>query len=202
MRPLTIADLEDDLRVAIDCDDETLIASLGRQIDDLERLHPRSATCLEAALFYAEQGLRTFALQPGQKIPHPHTSGCKDATSDPDLIRAWWDRWPGSNVAIATGHLVDVVDIDGPVGIGSYARRILDDVGLPTGPAVVGVVCTPRPGGKHLYIPAAPGHGNRTSMLPGIDHRGAGGYVVAPPSTTVQGQYVWTRPLDLSSVSC
>lgn len=39
-----VDDVEDDLRDAIDRDDEPLIASLGRQLDDLERLHPRSAT--------------------------------------------------------------------------------------------------------------------------------------------------------------
>ena len=29
--------------------------------------------------------------------------GCHDATTDPDVIRAWWRRWPHANVAIATG---------------------------------------------------------------------------------------------------
>lgn len=48
-------------------------------------------------------------------------------------------------------------------------------------------------GGSHLYFryPAGPAVANSASFLgPGLDVRGEGGYVVAPPSRT-EGPYEW-----------
>lgn len=148
------------------------------------------ATNLQSALWYAEQGLNVFALTPGTKIPHKGTRGCLDATNDPDTIRAWWERWPDSNVAIATGHIVDVIDVDGPTGATSLATILQ---GGPSAlPPTIGEVSTPN--GLHLYIRCA-GGGNRAGIEPGIDTRGAGGYVVAPPSIVNGTQYKWDVPL-------
>jgi hypothetical protein len=165
-------------------------------MDQLEALldaatHPKNIPpILSAALWYAERWLPVFPLQPGLKTPHRGTRGLKEATTEPAIIRAWWDRWPNSNVAIATGHLVDVIDIDGPEGVQSWAR--MDNL-----PEILGVVSTPRPGGNHLYIHAT-GRGNKAGIFPGVDHRGLGGYVVAPPSVNEQGvRYTWRRPLEL-----
>jgi hypothetical protein len=47
----------------------------------------------------------------------------------------------------------------------------------------------------HLYVPANPAVGNGAGLLPNVDYRGAGGYVVAPPSRTDVGSYRWLRPL-------
>jgi hypothetical protein len=39
--------------------------------------------------------------------------GLHDASTDPDVLRRWWARWPGANVAIATGAPgPDVLDVD------------------------------------------------------------------------------------------
>lgn len=147
---------------------------------------------LQAALWYAQQGLRVFPIRPGDKRPHQGTRGLIDATDDHEQIHAWWKRWPESNVAIATGHLVDVVDIDGPEGQRSRLKHWDDYNGLD----LVGVSLTPRAGGMHLFI-SATGRRNGTALDPGIDYRGAGGYVVAPPSVRPDGQYTWIRPLNL-----
>ena len=50
-------------------------------------------------------------------------------------------------------------------------------------------------GGWHLlYAPT--GLGNRVGLLPGVDWRGRGGLVVAPPSIHASGRpYRWVRPL-------
>lgn len=151
----------------------------------------RPARLLPSALWYAGQGLAVFPLQPGSKQPMRGSRGCKDATTDPDRIRAWWHASPEANVAIATGGRVDVIDIDGPLGVLSWSR-------FENLPPSVGVVSTPRPGGSHLYIAPIAGLGNRAGLAPGIDVRAEGGYVVAPPSVNAEGVlYRWRTPLLL-----
>ena len=148
---------------------------------------------LAAALNYARLGIPVFPLPPGSKQPYPGSRGFKDATTDVDQIKAWWTRAPESNIGIATGRMVDVIDLDGPQGVESWQAV--------SGTPVVGVVSTPRPGGRHLYVMAT-GKVCATGLFPGVDFRGTGGYVVAPPSTydgdadhPYQGQYVWVREL-------
>jgi hypothetical protein len=122
-----------------------------------------------------------------------------DATADAVLIREWWRRWPTANIGIATGApsgLV-VVDVDLPKG-GRESLRAMKDSGRRL-PSTL-TACTGG-GGLHLFyagpqlarVPNAvgrlPGGGER---LPGIDVRGDGGYVVAPPSVHASGtRYRW-----------
>lgn len=194
MRPYTIADVETDLRDAIDVGDHDIIEQLGAVLDSMDTGTRAAASCLAAALWYAEHGLLVFPIQPGLKLPYKGTRGFKDATTDPDVIRAWWERWPDSNVAIATGHLVDVVDIDGAIGQRSRCQAWGQFESL----HVLATVSTPRAGGMHLYVPAS-GEGNKAGLLPGIDYRGLGGYVLAAPSATPDGSYRFLRPLDPST---
>lgn len=140
-----------------------------------------------AAVWYAERGHLVFPLRPGTKIPLTK-HGFKDASMNPDTIRAWWTATPTANIGLSTGHLFDVIDVDGPDGIKSIAG-IEDEGHLP---ALIGVVTTPR--GFHLYIHPT-GDGCTTAVRPGIDYRGIGGYVVAPPSTALEGtRWTWTVP--------
>lgn len=155
-----------------------------------------SATLGGAALWYAERGLRVFPLQAGTKVPFPRSRGCKDATSDPQQVASWWAAVPYANIGIATGHVVDVIDIDGLQGNVSLAGLRHQHEGFPQ--PRLGHVSTPRAGGRHYYVPVHPqGRGNGAALAPGIDYRGRGGYVVAPPSRTAQGTYRWLTPLAL-----
>jgi hypothetical protein len=79
--------------------------------------------------------------------------------------------------------MFDVVDVDGPTGIKSLSE-------LPEGklPDIHGKVSTPH--GMHLYIRPT-GDGNAQGFQPGIDFRGNGGYVVAPPSQIDFKRYTW-----------
>jgi hypothetical protein len=191
VQPLTPQLIEAEIREAIaDGDTERIIK--GQLILDTRAAKQLPGLCA-SALWYASQGLHVFPVQANGKQPYPGTHGCKDATTDPDQVRAWWTRWPDANVGIATGHLVDVIDIDGPpAGIKSWGRLKVEN----KLPPILGKVSTPRPGGNHLYVPAT-GRGNGAKVAPGIDYRGAGGYVVAPPSRTDVGHYVWYQPLVL-----
>lgn len=193
MRPLDPRTIEDQLRIAIDAGDSGEIDRLRALLDSLDP--PRSTPdLLASALWYASVGLHVFPLQPRSKQPYPKTHGLKDATTEAEQVRQWWADRPDSNVGIATGHIVDVVDIDGPAGVASWARTDF--------PHILGKVSTPRAGGNHLYVAATSGRGNKAGILPGVDYRGLGGYVVAPPSVNADGvAYAWYTPLHLPSAA-
>lgn len=197
MTPLTLADAEADLQAAIDTGDTHRITAASAVVDHLDT-RPTTVTLHAAALWYAEQGLKVFPLSPGSKIPFKGSNGCHGASNNVDVVDGWWADTPDANIGIATGHLVDVIDIDGPAGVQVWAQ-LIDDL-----PPIIGRVSTPRPGGNHLYVAAVPGRGNKAGLLPHIDYRGTGGYVVAPPSSITigpnPGTYAWHRPLDLSAL--
>ena len=118
---------------------------------------------------------------PGQKKPAT-PRGCKDASKNPDMVRHWWGLEPRCNVAIATGVASEifVVDVDG-VDAELELRRLEAAHGaLPTTVDVI----TAR--GRHLYfkVPDTPVRNSAGRIAPGIDVRGDGGYVLAPPSIT------------------
>lgn len=140
-----------------------------------------------AALRYASRGWAVFPLQPAGKQPRT-THGLHDATSDPRRIRAWWAACPTANVGLATGRLV-VLDVDGEEGRASLAALEADRGPLP--PTLR--ASTAR--GAHLYFLAPPGPAipNSAGRLGrGLDVRGEGGYVVAPPSVHPDGPtYRW-----------
>lgn len=149
------------------------------------------ATLGGAAVWYAERGHLVFPLRPGLKTPAtPH--GFKDASMNPDTIRAWWRATPDANIGLSTGHLFDVIDVDGPDGLTSIAA--MEDAGQI--PPTVGTVVTPH--GFHLMIKPT-GDGCATAVRPGIDYRGIGGYVVAPPSIVEGVTYRWSEPLTVSA---
>jgi hypothetical protein len=121
---------------------------------------------------------------------HPRMKhGLLDASCDPEVIAEWWRRWPDANVGIRTGALV-VIDIDDEDAF----RELVEARGasFPGTPAV-------RTGkGQHLYFRAPNGTTIRNSadkLARGVDVRGEGGYVVAPPSVHENGvRYEWSSP--------
>lgn len=194
MRPVTPGDIKQQLYDAMIRGDTYEMERLDTLLTELTPPAP-PATAVQAALWYASVGLRVLALQPGTKVPLKGSRGCSEATSDPDTIRAWWSRTPDANVGIATGHLVDVIDVDGPAGAATWYREMWDADNIYIGPPILGRVSTPRAGGAHIYITADPARRNGTNIVTGVDQRATGGYVCAPPSSTPNGTYRWTTPL-------
>lgn len=154
----------------------------------------RPGALLDAAIWYAKAGIPVFPLKAGQKVPDT-AHGFKDATTDLNQVRAWWQATPQANIGIPTGELFTVIDVDLPDGYSSLG--LMRDKGQL--PPIYGRVITAS-GGTHLYI-APTGERNSTGAIPGIDIRGVGGYVVAPPSRTADGElWQWTLPLDLAAL--
>ena len=139
-----------------------------------------------AAMVLAEGGVPVFPCVPGGKTPitrHGHL----DATTDQRQVRAWWRRSPWANIGIPTGAasglVVVDVDVHGPAnGMRSFIRA--GDAGLVKGWGLL--VSTPT-GGQHAYFPAIPDIEQRSWQAgsAGIDFRGDGGYIIAPPSIRI-----------------
>lgn len=145
---------------------------------------------LRAALAYAEKlNWPVFPLKPKSKLPiTPH--GFKDATRDPQIIRAWWKKWPKANVATPTGIDHWVLDKDMPEGDDSLAALIVRHGHL----ADTLQQTTGGGGEQYFYQLSDKMHmGCHTAVWPGIDVKGEGGYVVLPPSVHPETgkQYVW-----------
>jgi Bifunctional DNA primase/polymerase, N-terminal len=161
--------------------------------------------CARAAQSYAALGYAVVPMhtaQPGGACTcadpscpdpgkHPRLRGWQRlAAVDPAVAGEWWRRWPDANLALATGRRFDVLDLDGAAGV--EALRALLSIAPTEHP---GPVARTGGGGWHL-LHAPTGLGNRVGLLPGVDWRGRGGLILAPPSRHASGhRYGWVRPL-------
>jgi hypothetical protein len=143
----------------------------------------------DAARAYASAGWPVFPLRFDGKEPLAKSAGFHDATTDLERIDWWWRRDPARNVGIATGAPgPDVVDVDqhGERGNGFGAWNEAKAAGLVGNPRAI--IRTPS-GGIHAYF-AGSDQPNGKIRDRHLDFRGAGGYVVAPPSTVGGRPYV------------
>lgn len=132
---------------------------------------------LAAALRCAARGWRVLPCR--RKVPLTE-HGYLDASSDPEVIRAWWQRHPSANVGVATGPTAfDAIDVDTKAGVNGFetVNRLLR-AGLANG--YFAVVRTPS-NGAHFYYPGTD-QGISTMREHGIDFRSSRGLVVVPPS--------------------
>lgn len=153
---------------------------------------------LNAAIEYAKAGLAVFPVRQNKRPYTPH--GCKDAKTDLRVIKEWWKRWPDANIGIATGSIsgniiVIDLDVDNDKGIDGY--RSLSEWQRENGEFPDTWQAITGRGGYHMYFrhPNASSITNRAGILEGVDIRGEGGYVVAPPSIHQNGTaYEWEYP--------
>lgn len=142
------------------------------------------------ALQYAAAGFRVFPVKKGTKGSNGGQllhSWKDEATADVATVSRWWSIWPDADVCIATGNGLLVIDLDvkgGKDGTASLLNWIAGNGSLPPTAAA-----RTRSGGQHHYYRVEGSYQNRQGLLPGIDIRCDGGYVVAPPS---EG-YTWAN---------
>jgi hypothetical protein len=155
-------------------------------------LNDESLSQLDCALSYASLGLPVFPTKPNKSPYTPR--GFKDATTDPEAIRAWWRQWPDAGIGIPTGKSSGwlVLDIDPRHGGDATLTALVEEHDdLPT----TAHATTPT-GGSHFFF-KYPSHveiGNSAGKLgKGLDVRGEGGYVVAPGRDSSRR---WTNALD------
>ena len=108
-------------------------------------------------------------------------------------IKHWIESWPNANIGLVTGAISDCIVID----LDSDEAR--DKVKSLVGDYDLQAVPRTRTGkGWQLFFKhpevSIP---NRTGVLPNMDVRGDGGYVVVPPSIHPNGkEYTWEVPLN------
>ena len=142
---------------------------------------------LAEALKLGRLGFRVIPLKPGTKEPLIDDWPNK-ATWDEAQIREWWTKWPNANIGIATGRYRDgyfiVLDFD-PRNGGDWWDEVGEDILPPTWVVHTGG------GGRHFYY-KTPKLLRGAKLMAGVDLKGEGGYVVAPPSVHPNGvRYGW-----------
>jgi hypothetical protein len=169
---------------------------------------------MTAALDYAARGLLTIPTWPldaggACTCPKAGTSDCspgkhplsdlvprglKDGTTDAATIRQWWALWPDANVAIVTGAASGLIVLDIDAGAGGYDTIATLEAEHGELPATWAVET--GGGGLHLYFQHPGGYVPNSAGRygPGLDVRGDGGYIVAPPSLHRSGRrYRWAE---------
>ncbi len=153
----------------------------------------------DAAIEYAKKGFAVFPLKYRDKVPLTR-NGCKDATTDAAQIKAWWQKYPNANIGLATGSVsqnVFVIDLDIDEDCGIDGYHSLEDWQREHGDFPETWTAITGRGGYHLYYRGNGKIKNRAGIIDGVDIRGNGGYVVAPPSIHKNGRrYEWEYSPD------
>lgn len=145
-------------------------------------------SALDGALAAARRGWHVFPVGGWRnpKAPRPGWRWAERNTTDPATIRAWMGSSTAYGIACGPSRLV-VADLDlhddavGLVGV----EDLCESAHVPW--PVTYTVITPS-GGLHLYFRADPERkitvsvGSNGGLAPGVDVRGAGGYVVGAGS--------------------
>lgn len=115
----------------------------------------------------------------GKAPATPH--GFKDATSDVTALTLLFEGRPDADgLAVACGYSgLVVVDLDINAEAGTDGREAIRAAGLPWPGAATVRASTPR-GGEHAFFTGV--LPSRTGVLPGVDLKSRGGYVVVPPA--------------------
>jgi hypothetical protein len=187
------------------------MAHVSAEIIPIKAVLPTQPHCLDAALVYAARGWHVFPAPCGEK--KSHKSGAKHggvrwgATNDPEQIKRDFARWPSANLGLPTGpdNGFWVLEIDNPKahpklgesdGIASL-QRLLDQHG-----ALPETLTAESPSGSRHYYFRWPAdlviRNSASEIAPGIDVRGEGGMVIAPPSVRKDGAYRWVSEAPIA----
>jgi len=157
---------------------------------------------LEQALAYAARGwpvLPCRSVGDGRnKAKTPLTAhGFKDASCDPPTVRRLFGATPDAIIGIATGKASGFFVLDIDVKKNAGGEESLAELEKEHGVLPLTVATRSCTGGRHLYFRYPEGGiGSRTGIRPGLDIRGDGGYIIAPPSVVDGKSYEWIHPPD------
>lgn len=132
-----------------------------------------------------------------QRGKHPRLGAWQMAASaDLEQVARWWSEWPEAGIGIATGSAsrLWVLDCDGDEALAWYREKckehgLVRTVGVRTGR------------GRHFWWewPEGVNIRNAQGIVPGVDVRGEGGYVIGPPTrhrSGVRYELLTSAPYD------
>jgi len=155
---------------------------------------------LKSALLYRSIGFSVIPIKPLGKKPITAWEEFQSRIASEDEIRAWWTKTPSANIGIVTGKISGIFVVDLDKYAPDYSEEIFnqyfpDNLICPT-------ASTAR-GGQHLYF-SYPENSNISigaRNVDGIDFRGEGGFVVAPPSIGENKKpYEWIINFDRATL--
>lgn len=143
-------------------------------------------SCIDQVRGYLNAGLSVIPIEARGKRPLVSWTVYQSRRSSEEEVRGWLMRWPAMNIGVVTGAVsgIVVLDVDGPRGDKSLHDNRLE---LPC------TVVSLTGNGLHYFFKHLRAHApTRAGILPGLDIRGEGGYVVVPPSIHPTGRrYAW-----------
>jgi len=150
------------------------------------------STILDNAIAYRRRGFSVIPIKPDKK-PYVEWVPFQKEPAPEATIKFWFERWPSANIGLVTGVVSDavVIDLDSTEAT-EKIKSLLANYDLKTVPRV-------RTGrGYHLFFKHPGGTiQNRTDVLPNVDVRADGGYVITAPSIHENGkQYTWEVPIS------
>lgn len=187
----------------------------------IDKINSRKERMLKCTLKYADLGWCVIPLWSvgedgkclcgkencGSPGKHPYgklvPNGLKDSTTDKSVIASWFKKNEELNIAICTGPQsgIVVLDVD-PDGGGedSLAKIIAEHGELPQTPKA-----DTGGGGCHYIFKYPDGEvrNSASKIADGLDIRGKGGYIVAPPSLHASGnEYRWAVGPGVGLAEC
>jgi putative DNA primase/helicase len=147
------------------------------------------SSILKSALKYQEKGFSVIPLKSKGKEALVGWKTYQKNKPTAARIKSWWKDSPRANVGIVTGKLSGIIVID--CDSNGACKRFVE-----AHPEARATLQVKTGKGKHYYFEWATGIRNNTGSLlgPGIDVRGEGGYVAAPPSIHENGKhYKWVN---------
>lgn len=151
----------------------------------------------QAALDYIDAGLAIIPLKAQSKAPATK-HGLNDWSVDAEGAKEYFEDNPTANIGIVCGqpsHGVIVIDLDDHEGVNGIES--LRDWETANGKLPETVTALTGSGGKHLLYKCHSGVQPSVNKALGVDIRGDGSYIVAPPSIHPNGEvYEWIVSLD------
>lgn len=145
---------------------------------------------LDAALSYLARGWAVLPMSRKSKKPIIKWKEFQTRRPTEAEVRGWWQAFPRANVGIITGAIsgIAVLDEDGEEDDPEAgARSIAEQGGVPDT-----LRSRTRKGFHHLFLHPGGDVRNFVRDFPGLDFRGDGGYIIAPPSVHETGHvYAW-----------
>ena len=149
---------------------------------------------LKYALNYATFNFKVFPLKVNSKSKQVCKSWKNEATTNKGIIKQMWNE--NHNVAVVTGNGLVVIDVD--VKNGKDGKKIFDELSKDFPDTFT--VKTPSGGYHYWYlvdreIPCS------VNLYEGIDIRGEGGYILAPPSIVDNKKYEVINSISLANAN-